>query len=237
MSLLLQRFAWHEDAGRYVSVDEVPRGLACRCICKKCEDKLIARQGRKRSWHFAHRDLSQCVGEAESALHRAAKQIIIESRGMLLPAFDLVTCAANNLPADIQLDGWVDFDDVLWEQSKGNRRADLIGVSNHQKYIIEIEVTNPVSSEKQRDLERLGLPAIAIDLSQQHKVIWNLADLREVVLNQQPERRWICLPKYPLADLWESLSAGTQHPGACYAFNRLHVAMPEIHQPIRCASS
>lgn len=39
-------FSWAEDAqGKMVHVDDVPRGLACGCVCPCCHEKLLARHG------------------------------------------------------------------------------------------------------------------------------------------------------------------------------------------------
>ncbi len=39
----------------YVAVDEVPNGLACKCICPSCKIELVARQGNEKIWHFGHK--------------------------------------------------------------------------------------------------------------------------------------------------------------------------------------
>jgi len=59
---------------RYIS--QVPSGLACNCKCPGCDSPLIARKGEKYKWCFAHSVTSDCNGE--SALHRAAKQILVQ---------------------------------------------------------------------------------------------------------------------------------------------------------------
>lgn len=38
-------------------IDDVPNGAKCNCICKSCNDELIARNGGKlKKHHFAHRN-------------------------------------------------------------------------------------------------------------------------------------------------------------------------------------
>lgn len=77
---LLQSFAMDKE-DRIRSVEEVARGLACECACTSCGDQVIARQGEIREWHFAHAAESDCEGGAETALHLAAKQLLLESGG------------------------------------------------------------------------------------------------------------------------------------------------------------
>lgn len=81
---LLQSFALDND-GRVRSVEEVSRGLACDCVCPACLVPVVTRQGDVRQWHFAHEPGVDCPRAAETALHKAAKQLVIESTGMMLP--------------------------------------------------------------------------------------------------------------------------------------------------------
>jgi hypothetical protein len=56
-------------------------GLACDCTCTCCGDRLVARQGKiNKGWSFAHEGGADCAGAIESALHKAAKQILEEEK-------------------------------------------------------------------------------------------------------------------------------------------------------------
>ena len=46
--------------GSIVYVDDVPRGLACNCVCPLCHKPFRACQGRKNQHYFAHQDASEC---------------------------------------------------------------------------------------------------------------------------------------------------------------------------------
>ena len=84
---LLQSFGLTSD-GRFVSVEDVGRGKACECCCPECGEVLIARQGNVRAWHFAHASGSDCQGAAEGALHKAAKQLVLQEKYILVPALE-----------------------------------------------------------------------------------------------------------------------------------------------------
>lgn len=43
-----------DDQARVVSIDEVERGLVCRCRCIECAEPVLARKGPERSHHFSH---------------------------------------------------------------------------------------------------------------------------------------------------------------------------------------
>ena len=74
--------------GDLVHVDEVPNGNDCGCICPHCKSKLCAKNGgdgEKMIHHFAHISGADCVGAVESALHKMAKDILLETKCVYLP--------------------------------------------------------------------------------------------------------------------------------------------------------
>ena len=87
---------------RLVFIDEVQNGLACNCVCPECGCDLEARNGGQIRMHtFAHYSDSKahhkgglgntqktCSGSTETILHKAAKQVLEESKNhpLELPA-------------------------------------------------------------------------------------------------------------------------------------------------------
>ena len=69
---------------------QVPRGLNCGVVCPVCQTKLVAKQGKKKAWHFAHYGggASEHKACGESYLHISAKTIIRKSIGkyLILPS-------------------------------------------------------------------------------------------------------------------------------------------------------
>lgn len=43
------------ESEELIDVVNVKRWNACGCICPSCKTPLVARQGHKKAWHFAHR--------------------------------------------------------------------------------------------------------------------------------------------------------------------------------------
>jgi len=64
-------------SGEMRHVSEVKNGKGCACVCSECEQPLIANQGKIKTHYFSHQADTNCSGE--SALHRAAKQILEEA--------------------------------------------------------------------------------------------------------------------------------------------------------------
>ena len=73
-----------------VSVFDVPNGLECGCVCPECGAMLIARQGSKRTFHFAHYKAEECEKSIETALHFLGKKIICRTRRLFVPAIPSV---------------------------------------------------------------------------------------------------------------------------------------------------
>jgi|GEM_PF-5340571 len=73
--------------GKPASIDDVPRGLQCECICPACKAQLVAKKGERRLkvWHFAHASGTSCAGALESSIHLAVKEIIEQEKRLLVP--------------------------------------------------------------------------------------------------------------------------------------------------------
>lgn len=196
---LLQSFAIDKE-GRVRSVDEVARGLGCDCTCPCCGYPVMARQGEVREWHFAHAVETNCDGGLESALHLAAKQLLLENCGLSVPEIRIET--EVRLPDGrvgkgmaFRPERWIDFQTVEAERSIGRIRPDIVAVVGNSMLFVEIAVTHFVDSEKRATLQELGFPTIEIDLAtfQGEKWTWEL--LGEYVIENALHKRWLHLPE------------------------------------------
>lgn len=196
--ILKQSFARAKD-GRIVSVEDVARGLACDCICPGCAAQVMSRQGDVREWHFAHVSGADCAGAAETALHLAAKQLLLESAWVGLPAKNISRSVAlpdgrhGHGQASFPLEK-IDFEGVQCEQSLGDIRPDIVGYETDRRWLIEIAVTHLVDEEKNRHIQLLGDPAIEIRLNPKDWPKWNWEILRQEVLLNRENRYWLHFP-------------------------------------------
>ncbi|NVZ10568.1 hypothetical protein HW932_14985 [Allochromatium humboldtianum] len=195
---LLQSFGIDQN-GHLVSVDEVARGKACDCCCPACGEVLIARQGEVRTWHFAHASGNDCDGGAESALHKAAKQLIIRDSAILVPALeareshqlDDGRCgeAALARPAEV----W-QLTDPREEVPVGDYRIDVMGTHEARPVFIEVAVTHRVDPLKRNALSSFGIHAFEIQLDPSRHESWSWAVLRADVLERSDNRHWLFHP-------------------------------------------
>lgn len=192
---LLQSFALDKDL-RVRSVDEVARGLACECTCPACAEKVIARQGDIREWHFAHASGAECGKAVETALHLAAKQLLLESGGMTLPATTvqqeiILPDGRRAIGTAHRPEIWVDFDTVALEKPIGDIKPDVVATLNGAMFFIEVAVTHFVDETKRLAIEKLGIPTVEICLEHlgREKVDWEM--LTELVIQGATCKSWV----------------------------------------------
>lgn len=194
--ILLQSFAMDKE-GRMRSVEEVTRGLDCKCVCPSCGEAVVARQGDIREWHFAHVTDSNCQTGSETALHLAAKQLLLEHRGMTVPEASIQKQV--RLPdgrigkgSAYRPEQWVDFTEVEAERSIGGIRPDIVAVVGNTMLFVEIAVTHFVEADKQVVFEKLSVPTIEIDLESLKGQRWTWELLTEHVIEHALSKRWVC---------------------------------------------
>lgn len=192
---LLQSFALNKS-GVIKSIGDVPRGLACECYCPVCGEEVIARQGEVREWHFAHESGSDCEGAAESALHLAAKQIIMEQEGMMVPELMAtqevkLSDGRQSTKTIVRPEIWIDFLSIELEKTISKIRPDVVVQVGDTMMFIEIAVTHFVDEQKSNVIEKMGVPTVEINLSQTSRREWDWDSLKEVIINEVYLKKWI----------------------------------------------
>lgn len=194
--------------GTPVSIEQVQRGKDCGCTCRACGTALIARQGDIRSWSFAHSALGDCGGAAESALHLAAKQILLTHNSLAVPAITLrrsvrlpdgcTGSATATRPA-----GVLQYHQAEDEKTCGAVRPDITLSTDFGDVFIEIVVTNGISREKHGKLLTIGVATLELTLRLPRTVASGTAwdTLRAAVLDSLDNKKWlIVLEKARLSD-------------------------------------
>ncbi|HEX9050094.1 MAG TPA: competence protein CoiA family protein, partial [Anaeromyxobacter sp.] len=163
--------AWARDrAGAKVHVarlDAASRRARAPFACLGCGEPLVARLGKVRARHFAHRPGSTCPLTApESALHLDAKERLVAlcrdafagTRAVAL----VVRCPSCRRPSTRDLAGWGDA--AVEEGAVGALRADVLVLSGGAPALaLEVAVTHAIEPEKEAALSAAGVPAVEID--------------------------------------------------------------------------
>lgn len=200
--------------GRLYAPTDVPSGLACACFCPGCGAALVAKQGKEKRWHFSHLNVRPGESCAESAIHAAAKQVLLEHGSLMAPEF-AVDIAARTVDGRELYEHEVlspirriRFDRTLPEVTIGDVRPDVVGYRGERRLLVEMFFRHRVDQVKREKLVRLGLPALEIDLSDLDPGS-GFEPLTERVINSVIDKEWLVYPKSDvhLAFLEEKLRA------------------------------
>ncbi len=148
--------------GDLVHIDEVEKGVKCNCICPSCHAPLVARQGKLKIHHFAHRKAELCFTGCQTAVHMRAKDILAGLKQMRLPKYEFTyydkIYHVSSMPVGIA--------SVELEKRIDNIIPDIIVTTERgQKILVEIFVTHKVDEEKVQKIKALDIPTIEIGLS------------------------------------------------------------------------
>lgn len=130
--------------GRLYAPADVPSGLACACLCPGCGAALVAKKGNEKRWHFSHLNVRPGESCAESAIHAAAKQILLEHGSLMAPEF-AVDVAARTVDGRELYEHEVlspmrriRFDRAEPEVTIGDVRPDVVGYRGERRLFVEM---------------------------------------------------------------------------------------------------
>ncbi|MFC0775275.1 hypothetical protein [Terrimonas alba] len=200
-------FEYGLKEGQLVHIDEVENGLSCGCICPDCETPLVAYNNpkNKKANHFQHKSKVDCTNAYETALHYLAKQIILETKTLVVPdrTFSLSNLAQAYLadvinPYDTKTDRkTLIFDKVEVEKSEGTFRPDVKCFIGEKVLLIEIAVTHFVDDIKRDRILQNKLPLLEINLSKYDRTIQK-DKLIEVLHGSIEDMNWLYNSKITL---------------------------------------
>lgn len=185
--------------GKMAHISEAENGLECECICPTCRGALIARQGEVREHHFAH--ASEDIGEEcrrapETALHRAAKEVLAACKTIMLPAIKTSSGYADPDSHRGEYDPELEpperrpIESVEVEQKLGSIIPDLILMIDGRKLLVEITVTHGVDEDKRKRIRGLGISCLEIDLSDIGHDLPR-KELEEIVVDGIDHKHWL----------------------------------------------
>ena len=195
--------------GRMWSPDMVESGIACGCKCPACGGFLVAKakDSQVRRAHFAHHHAVECPGGFESAVHKMAKQLIVDRLAVLLPAWD----GDQGMPnppvlrdaAGVDVIGRrVEFPARLAilasarpEERQTDYVPDVAADDEVGPLFIEIRVTHAVDAPKRLRIQSEGTRLIEIDLSSlRYEDCVDETTLAYAVLESPSNRVWLSCP-------------------------------------------
>ena len=213
------KLQWGIKNEKIVHISEIPkeeRGLACGCICSNCKDRLLAKLGDERQYHFAHCANTECNIEYahQTALHMLAKEIIEQEKVIKLPGLlvkfedlDLAREKDNvhvwhswrNRNLGHQYNDYIEkidesvvaFDQVVLEKKISAIIPDIVARKGDRTYLIEIAVTHFTEENKRKAMEALGYEAIEINIEDISRGGIKREELKDILINQTKRKQWI----------------------------------------------
>lgn len=155
-----------------VHIADVERGKKCNCVCPSCRTPLIARKGSKNQPHFQHAVDYECKSGMESAIHLAAKKMIMEKKQITLPKCDLKVSEKDSRGNEhsesktvVEEGAVICFDSVQEEIELHGMKADILAKKGNRPIIIEIFYQHKVDDQKLAKIVETNISAIEINLS------------------------------------------------------------------------
>lgn len=174
MADVIIKYALGRTTGESVFIDNASNGISCNCVCANCGKIMIAVQGeqRKREWHFRHHEETNCTGGQETAIHKFAKQIIVENNQIAIPNEVLIYSQARQ------------------EESFLSIIPDVVVVSNNCNVFFEVTVTHGIDAFKRGVYLNGQHKSIEIDL---REIAYDISpdELKKMVLHQINNKRKI----------------------------------------------
>ncbi len=230
--------------GVITHISEVERGLKCGCICPACKDKLIARKGKRVMHHFAHQSIENCEYGYESSLHLAAKDILLQTKKMVIPP--VYICFTESYKEEICISEAkeIAFDRVELEHRFNDIVPDIVVYVGKKQFFIEIFVTHCIDEEKLKKLKAADISTIEIDLSKTDSTI-STDELTSLLMENDKTKYWKynslankCLNKfYSVADKRDVIARGfALHVDWCPIAVRIWRGKPYANFIDDCAS-
>lgn len=185
--------------GRILAPDDVESGLACGCACPGCGAPLVAKKGPEKVWHFAHHNVLAGLSCVESAIHAAAKQVLLDENWLRVPEMWIAVSRQtksgipHTLRKGLASKRTIRFDSSRAEVWETNLRPDVVGYRGDRRILIEMFFTHQVDEAKRLKLRAMGLPVIEIDLSHV-EVDTGFNGVRQRVLHDVENKEWLFYP-------------------------------------------
>lgn len=195
--------------GKLIHVDCVSTGLACKCFCPHCKNKLIAKNGGNRKiHHFAHSNGTDCVGAIESALHKMAKDILQEHKLIMLPLVQQNKTGSR-----------IVFNKVEEEvfNKELSLRPDCIGYTENGQIIwVEFKRTHEVDVKKAGKIISAKIDCVEIDLN---SCELDPIKVRDFIENSYEGRKWIYNHENPQTFQFYEKNSNPQYHDYDYDYN------------------
>ncbi|MDS0062144.1 hypothetical protein [Enterobacter cloacae] len=182
---MIIEYAVEKETKQIMHIDDVPNGAKCNCICKSCNDELIARNGGKlKKHHFAHRNLIENRACRMTQLHLAMQHYFLSLDVLTIPQ---MTFAYKNHTLKTPLVKTKILSATL-EHRIGTYVSDVCLNTDTGLYIVEICVTHKCEPEKVRYFKNNKINAVELVFKYSEDI--EIEEWYQRVKNNQVPNEW-----------------------------------------------
>lgn len=186
---MLQKITYAIKDNDIVHISEVERGIACRCICPACKEKLIAKKGNQKMHHFAHQSGTECEFGYITSLHYASKEILSKYKTFAI-SDAVVEFSSNKKPLKINNTNKVDVENVGLISSPESRIPYIVIESQGRKLFAFFSFSKKLDYHCKKRFIEQKKSAIEIDVSS-WKTIIDKDELIEILTENIHIKSWI----------------------------------------------
>lgn len=176
--------------GRAVAIEEAVSGATFTCF--GCQKPMVARQGSKRAWHFAHKPPVQGCADPDGALHETAKALIVHgfTEALKAGAEYRVGFSCEDCGRDRSWNMALPARRISVERSivEGTRSDVVVDRGDKPPLIIEVVVSHDLEPATRIRYENSGIPIFAVHPTWDTVGGLARAVIADVVLNVQSMR-------------------------------------------------
>lgn len=175
--------------GEITSIEEVERGMKCRCVCPACGELLMARKGKKMMHHFAHCAGNECEYGYEFSLRLAVKETLLKAGKIVVPPVYIkfpnsyksneLVCEAKEVPVER----------VELEHRFGDVVPDIMVYTGGKQFFVGIRIAREMEEQKLGELQKADVSAMEINLSKVMGTI-SIEELTDILLCNREEKQW-----------------------------------------------
>ncbi|MDG9672089.1 competence protein CoiA family protein [Hahella sp. CR1] len=208
-------FGLQVNSSKLVDVHEVPRGIHSGCICPSCRIELVARQGQKKTWHFAHftknkseEEITQCEYSFYVSVAMMARQLMdsVDACNIQLPLYErLVSVNGMSEWITITESREVTLKDIFVSQQMYGVDFDVLGKVQGKKKMVPLGLQ---FEYPERRIDLIQVPVekpigiLAVDLTGLESLFWEEKDhsntfkhvLKTFLLDKLEGKRWLFHP-------------------------------------------
>ena len=155
------------DTGELLTVDAVPRGLDCKCVCPACGTRLEARKGEKKAHHFAHETNNECHYGPELSIYRAFCDFLQKGLKFYLPDA-ILKFNSYKKPETVRKGYLQNLTNVELVSDPGKYPPTLLCSAGSNRFQVILNIENYYNKSDYRELAAAGKEAniavVAVDI-------------------------------------------------------------------------